>query len=94
MNCFLLKPSRYRQTSLSNGLFQIKSGAGQLVGLNILNPNGADVFVKFYDEQGGAAGGTDTPILTIKVPSNGYRTINYDGYPLVGFDNQLEFFLR
>lgn len=64
--------SEERKVNLTNVGYEVKASAANLLGWNIINPNGSAVYVKFYDALAAAVTvGTTTPKLTIMVPANG-----------------------
>jgi len=64
--------SEERKVNLTSTAYQVKASAGNLLGWNIINPNGSAVYVKLYDLlAAGTTVGTSTPKLTIMVPANG-----------------------
>ena len=63
--------SEERKVNLTNVAYQVKVGDGNLLGWNIINPNGSAVYVKFYEDLiANVTVGTTTPKLTIAVPAN------------------------
>lgn len=64
--------SVYRTTSLTNTPLAVKSSAGNLYGLNIINPNNYIIYVKFFDlAQGSTTVGTSTISRIFAIPANG-----------------------
>lgn len=64
--------NQIRKTNLTKVAFEVKASAGNLLGWNIINPNGTAIYVKFYDiEAADVVVATDAPKLTIMVPANG-----------------------
>jgi hypothetical protein len=57
----------YRNTALTSTPQTIKSGAGSLMGFNVINVNTTVVYVKFYNATSPIVG-TTTPSLTIMIP--------------------------
>ncbi len=49
----------------------VKSSAGRLYGYHIGNPAGVDQYLQVFNTSGGATAGTDTPALTLYVPTLG-----------------------
>lgn len=49
----------------------VKSSAGRLYGYHIGNPAGVDQYLQIFNTSGGATAGTDTPALTLFVPTLG-----------------------
>lgn len=61
-----------RKTDLTKIKTTVKTGAANLMGWNIINPNATAVYVKFYDKLiADVTVGTTVPILTLMVPANG-----------------------
>lgn len=64
--------SQVRKTDLTKTAFAVKASAGNLLGWNIINPNGSAVYVKFYDKAAaGVIVASEVPKLTIMIPANG-----------------------
>ncbi len=64
--------SEERKVNLTNVAYQVKTSGGNLLGWNIINPNGSAVYVKLFDSLAAdVTVGTTTPKLTIMVPANG-----------------------
>lgn len=64
--------SQVRKIDLSNTAFAVKASNGNLMGWNIINPNGSVVYVKFYDKAAlGVNPAVDVPLLTLMIPANG-----------------------
>lgn len=42
-----------------------------LYGYNLINTNSVNVYAKFYDKNGAPVVGTDTPVMTLLIPSTG-----------------------
>lgn len=68
----------------------VKDSEANLYGYVLVNPNGADFFVKFYDVNGGATIGTDNPVLTVQVPANDSVIVGVTKLPQLHFSNRLE----
>lgn len=67
--------------SVNNTL--VKAGKCSLRTLACSNAGGAAAFVKLYDKATAPVAGTDTPVLTIPVPTSGIVTLppGADGFP-------------
>lgn len=58
--------------SITNTVTQVKSGAGQIYGWSIHNPNAAIAYVQFFAlATGSVTLGTTAPVLSLGVPANG-----------------------
>lgn len=63
--------SQVRKTNLDKTAFVLKASKGNLLGWNIINPNGSAIYVKFYDKAAASVNpATDVPVLTVMVPAN------------------------
>jgi hypothetical protein len=62
--------SHLRTTALSSTAVAIKAAAGNLYGLNVINPNTVPVYLKLYNiAQGSVVVGTSTVLDTIMIPA-------------------------
>jgi hypothetical protein len=82
----------YRNTSLSSTKQQIKGSAGDLFGWNFINPNTADVFVKFWDAAlASVTVGTTAPVLTLCIPAASSASVSGIFYQDIQAEPQLIF---
>lgn len=82
--------STFRNVSVSNSAIDVKGSAGNLFGWNLINPNGAEVFLKLYNATAAnVTVGTTTPIETIRIPTNGSALQEINGIDQISFDTAL-----
>lgn len=66
----------------------VKSSAGRLYGYHLGNPAGVDQYLQIFNTSGGATAGTDTPALTLYVPTLGGAVMSLgDG---IGFSTGIQ----
>lgn len=82
--------SYFRSTTVDESLELIKDGETNVFGFNAINPNSSDVYLKFFDVDGGATLGTDDPFKTMMVPANGTVGITVKDLPQFHAENRLE----
>lgn len=80
--------STFRATDLTNSAQTVKASEGNVWGINAINDTGAVVYIKFYNAD--AEVGTTTPIYTLQVEANSYRTIPVGNIPQFECDTRIE----
>lgn len=68
----------------------VKSTAGRLYGYHLGNPAGVDQYLQVFNTSGGATAGTDTPALTLYVPTLGGATNAVAGGIGAAFSNGIQ----
>jgi hypothetical protein len=69
--------TRYRNTALSNTAQTIKSSAGNIYGVNIINPGASIAYVKFFDAASVTVG-TTAPVFVLQVAAGAQVIIGND----------------
>lgn len=80
--------SRYRNTNLINTPIVVKSSAGNIYGLNIINESGFQSHIKFYNTTNVTVGST-IPVHVLYVPNNTSIQITPDIVPYEMFDTAI-----
>lgn len=75
---------QFRQVAVSNTAVLINSGSCVLVGWNLINPNSANAYVKFYNNTlAEVNGGTGTIVKDLLIPGSGTSLLsNEDKFQL------------
>jgi hypothetical protein len=76
----------YRNTSLTNTFATVKATTGNVYGINVINPNAAPVYIKFYDTATPVFA-TSTPIETILIGANSAFYIEPKDTPISFFQS-------
>lgn len=66
----------------------VKSTAGRLYGYHLGNPAGVDQYLQVFNASGGATAGTDTPALTLYIPTLGGGIMSLGAG--IGFSNGIQ----
>jgi hypothetical protein len=79
----------YKNTALSNTAITVKSSAGNVYGIRIINPNASAVYVKFYNSASVTVG-TTAPIETIQVKASDSKEFMPSAFPINYFSNSIK----
>ena len=67
----------YRNINLGSSGVNIKSSAGQIYGWFLFNTSASIRYVKVYNKSSSPSVGSDTPFMTIPLPSGGGANVNF-----------------
>lgn len=82
--------TNFRSLAVSTTAVAVKGSAGSLYGVNIINLNTLDIYVKFYNIAAGSVNpASDVPIKTLFVPANGVVFIEPRVFPLDVFSTAI-----
>lgn len=82
--------SNFRSLTVSSTAVAVKASAGSLYGVNIINLNTLDIFVKLYNIAAASVNpASDVPIKTLFVPANGVVFIEPSLVPLDVFSTAI-----
>ena len=79
---------QYRNVALSSTADLVATGNNNLIAWNIINPNDAAVYVKFYNAAAAndVTVGTTTPVKTLFIPATGTALLSNEEYLQNGFN--------